>query len=276
MRDIHVGKRGSEAASEEQPDKLRKTARFEQDASSAASSSDPAVPLEYLASGETQDRLGPHLCRSHVMLMTTYKFPRWMHTTRWMDERVVASEKCWIDIEEKMPETPKRSELNELVENMTCLNALEGKIWKSKDKIVTDEKNWKTWKSDQKISMDEELLLNIVMDEELVQNIVMGGKFVKNSVMNARIDPKVVMDLSLFKIGGWNSLQPRNQKLLEEFFSREGTLFVDRNSKQRSILCDTVFGTTFCEFRSAHEEIDLTTRRSSSCDDAMLHATALC
>ena len=28
MRDIHVGKRGSEAASEEQPDMLRKTVRF--------------------------------------------------------------------------------------------------------------------------------------------------------------------------------------------------------------------------------------------------------
>ena len=36
--------------------------------------------------------------------------------------------------------------------------------------------------------------------------------------MNAKIDPKVVMDLSIFKIGGWNSLQPSNQKLLEEFF----------------------------------------------------------
>ena len=57
----------------------------------------------------------------------------------------------------------KRSELNELVENLTCLNALEGKIWKSDQKIVTDEKinpkilmdekSWKTWKSTQKIVM---------------------------------------------------------------------------------------------------------------------------
>ena len=58
MRDIHVGKRGSEAASEEQSDKLRKTVRFEQEASSAAASSDPTVALEYPASGETQDRPG--------------------------------------------------------------------------------------------------------------------------------------------------------------------------------------------------------------------------
>ena len=50
----------------------------------------------------------------------------------------------------------KRSELNELVENMTCLNALAGEIWNSSQKIVTDEKinqkivtdekSWKTWK----------------------------------------------------------------------------------------------------------------------------------
>ena len=35
--------------------------------------------------------------------------------------------------------------------------------------------------------------------------------------MKAKIDPKVVMDLSKFIIGGWNSLQPINQNLLEEF-----------------------------------------------------------
>ena len=45
MRDIHVGLRGSEAASEEQPEKLRKTVRFEQQARSASASSDPFVAL---------------------------------------------------------------------------------------------------------------------------------------------------------------------------------------------------------------------------------------
>ena len=48
MRDIHIGKRGSEAAGEEQSDKLWKTVRFEQEASSAASSSDPTVALGYV------------------------------------------------------------------------------------------------------------------------------------------------------------------------------------------------------------------------------------
>ena len=51
MRDIHVGKRGSEAAGEEQTDKLRKTVRFEQEASIASASSDR----------ETQGRQGPVL-----------------------------------------------------------------------------------------------------------------------------------------------------------------------------------------------------------------------
>ena len=58
MRDIHVGKRGSKKANEEQADKLRKTERFEQDAPSAAASLDPTVALEYPASGETQSRPG--------------------------------------------------------------------------------------------------------------------------------------------------------------------------------------------------------------------------
>ena len=38
MRDIHVGKRGTEAAGVEQPDKLRKTSRFEQEAPSSSAS----------------------------------------------------------------------------------------------------------------------------------------------------------------------------------------------------------------------------------------------
>ena len=65
--------------------------------------------------------------------------------------------------------------------------------------------------------MSEELVQKGVMNEELIQNVVMIEKFVRNFVMNAKIDPKVVMDLSIFKIGGWNSLQPTNQNLLEEF-----------------------------------------------------------
>ena len=57
---------------------------------------------------------------------------------------------------------PEICELNELVENMTCLNALQGKVWKRNPKIVTVEKSWK---SDQKIAIDEELVQNSVMNE---------------------------------------------------------------------------------------------------------------
>ena len=31
--------------------------------------------------------------------------------------------------------------------------------------------------------------------------------FVKNNVMNAKIDPMVVMDPCMFKVGGWNNSQ---------------------------------------------------------------------
>ena len=80
----------------------------------------------------------------------------------------------------------KRSVLDVLVENMTFLNTLEGKIWKSNPKIVMDENSEKIWKSNQKIAKNE----------ELDQNSVMNGKFVKNFVMNAKSDPKVVAEIS--------------------------------------------------------------------------------
>ena len=43
MRDVHIGKRGSETANEEQPDKLRKTVRFEQEAPNTSPSSSTHV-----------------------------------------------------------------------------------------------------------------------------------------------------------------------------------------------------------------------------------------
>ena len=57
MRDIHIGKRVSETAIEQQQlDKLRKTVRFERGAPNTWSSSTMHVSLEYPASGERQDR----------------------------------------------------------------------------------------------------------------------------------------------------------------------------------------------------------------------------
>ena len=94
MRDIQIGNRGAEAAGEEQPDKLWKTVRVEQQTPSAAASSDPTVVLQYLASGETQDRPGSDVDDDVQISL-------WIHSTRWMDERVVTSEKCWIGDEWK-------------------------------------------------------------------------------------------------------------------------------------------------------------------------------
>ena len=42
--------------------------------------------------------------------------------------------------------------------------------------------------------------------------------------MGAEIDPKVEMDLSTFEIGGWNTLQLSNRKLLEEFVEEAATV----------------------------------------------------
>ena len=66
------------------------------------------------------------------------------------------------------------------------------------------------------------------------------------------------MDLSIFKIGGWNRLQPINQKLLEKFIDDNEPWLLIGNPKQSSTLCDPVLGKTLCEFRSAHEEIVVT------------------
>ena len=64
MKDIHIGKRGWETADEGQPDKLRKTVRFVQDAPNASSSSTMHVSPEYPASGARQDRPEPVLVQS--------------------------------------------------------------------------------------------------------------------------------------------------------------------------------------------------------------------
>ena len=117
---------------------------------------------------------------------------------------------------------------NELVESMTRLNAFEWKNWKS-------EKSWKSAKSN--------------------QNIVMNEEFVKNFVMDAKIDPKVVMELSMLN----NWWHPRNQILLEGFMDEnEPWLLLGIPNRDRSILCDTVLGKTLSECRSTHEEIDVT------------------
>ena len=167
MRDIRSGKRGSEAAGEEHPDKLRR--QYDLSKKLRVHQRLPIQLLPWNIRRVVKHEVGwsPYLCRSQVMFVTTYKFLRCIHSTRWMDERVVTSEK-WYRGEDAGD--LKRSELHELVENLTCLNALD----------------WKIWKSDQKVVMDEKINPKIVMNEDSVQNDVMDGKFVKNFVMKCQ------------------------------------------------------------------------------------------
>ena len=130
MRDIHAGKRGSEPASEEQPDKLRKTVRFEQDAPSASASSDPPVALGYPTSGETQDRPGSALVQKpgHVDDDVQISALDAFYETDGRKSRYIGEVLDWYRGEDA--EDLKRSEVNKMVENMPCLNAFDGKFGK--------------------------------------------------------------------------------------------------------------------------------------------------
>ena len=48
--------------------------------------------------------------------------------------------------------------------------------------------------------------------KKLVQNDMLDEKIVKNFVIDAKNDPKVVMDLSTFKIGGWKQYASHESK----------------------------------------------------------------
>ena len=130
MRDIHVGRRGSEAAGEEQPDNSRKTVRFEQEASSASASSDPTVAPEYLASGETQSRPGSVVVQKsgHVDDDVQISALDPFYEMDGRKSRYIGEVLEWYRGEDAGD--LKRSELNEWVENLTSLNAFEGKFGK--------------------------------------------------------------------------------------------------------------------------------------------------
>ena len=104
---------------------MRKTVRFEQEASGASASSDPTVALEYPASGETQDRPGSVLLQTSGRveddaLMSTLD-PFYEMDGR--KSRYIGEVLEWYRGEDARD--LERSELNELVVNLTCLNAFE-------------------------------------------------------------------------------------------------------------------------------------------------------
>ena len=155
--DIHIGKRGSETAHEEQPDNLRKALRYEQEAPNTESSSTMHVSFVFLTSGENNTEQSHYLCRSQFMLTMTYEFLRWMHFSEIVERKSRYIKEELASYPEDAGDLRGR-ELNELVGNMTPLNALEGTFWKS---------------------------------EKSNPNIVMNEKFVKNRVMDAKIDPTI-------------------------------------------------------------------------------------
>ena len=139
MRYIHVGTRGSEAAGEKQLDKLRKIVRFEQEAPSASVSLDPIVTLEHPANGQTQDRPGSVLVQKSGLVDDDVQISALdaFHEMDGRQSRYIGEVLEWYRGEDARD--LKRSELNELVENLTCLDAFEGKIWKSNQKVVMNE-----------------------------------------------------------------------------------------------------------------------------------------
>ena len=141
MRDIHVGIREPEAAGEGQPDKLRKTVRFEQEAPSASATSDPYVALEYPARGETPSRPESVLVQKSGHLDDDVRISA-LDAFYEMDGR---KSRYIGEVLERYrgedAEDLKRSKLNDLVEKWTSLNALERKIWKVNPKILMEEES---------------------------------------------------------------------------------------------------------------------------------------
>ena len=136
-------------------------------------------------------------CRSCWRCHT--KVLRWMSSTRWMDERIVASKKCWIGIVKKMSEIRKER--------------IEWVCWEHINSQRTrweNLKNEKSWKS-----------------EESNQNMVVNAKLVKNSVMDGKIReelrwlPKLIQRLwwihPYTKLVDGTVCNPLIKILLEEF-----------------------------------------------------------
>ena len=150
MKDIQVNQKGPEAASQEQMDQWRKTVRFEQEGPSASASSDPLVALEYPASGETQDRPGSLLVQTSGHVDDDVQLSA-LDALFEIDGRKSCYNGEVLDwYRGEDAGDLKRSELNELIDNLTCLNAFQRK----------------TWKSNQKIVMNEDLVQNGVMNEK--------------------------------------------------------------------------------------------------------------
>ena len=128
-------KSGSRRANEEQPDMLRKTVRFEQEAPSTSSSSTVYVSQEYLVSGRKQDPLEPVFVHypSHVDDDIQISALDVCYQMDGRESRYIKEVLDWYWEEDARD--LRRSELNESTEHMTCRNAFEVKIEKIWEKV---------------------------------------------------------------------------------------------------------------------------------------------
>ena len=109
------------------------------------------VSLEYSASGERQDRPEPVLVQSsgHVDDDTQISASDVFLEMDGRKSRYIQEVLDWY--REQDAGDFRRRKLNELVENMTALNALERKFWKSE----------KSWKSEEKVNQNNVMNENI-------------------------------------------------------------------------------------------------------------------
>ena len=77
---------------------------------------------------------------------------------------------------------------------------------------MTDEKSYQNTVTDEKIGEGNQ---QIVMDEKFMENDAMDEQLMEDGLMDAKIGPKVVMDLSIFKIGGWNNFATQRSTVIE-------------------------------------------------------------
>ena len=118
--------------------KMEKDSTIQARSSNTSSSSTMHVSLDYPASGDKQHRQGPELVLISGHVDDGIQISA-LDVSNEMDGRKSYIKEVLDWCREEDAGDLRRSELSEVVETMTCLNALEGKLSKS-------ERSWKSEK----------------------------------------------------------------------------------------------------------------------------------
>ena len=87
----------------------------------------------------------------------------------------------------------------------------------------------------------------------------MNEQFGKNSVMYGKIDPKVVMDLSIFKFGGWHKCTAQSTTdCWNQFMDEHEPWLLTGIPNSDEFFVTQDLDKTCCKFRSTLEEVDVT------------------